>query len=100
MKTTPLTRIATFMAAFGLLAAAQAELSIPAFTAYTEPDSNGVTISKEKGITHWTDKKQRVLWFGEIKSSGKLTAVIKAKGAEGHNLRLTIGTHIKRGSKV
>jgi hypothetical protein len=92
MNTTPMTRLAVFSAVFGLLAAAHAELKVPAFTAYAQPDSDGVTIAKDKGITGWTDKKQRVLWFGEIKSPGKLSAVIKASGDDGRSLRLTVGT--------
>lgn len=69
---------------------AHAQLSVPAFTAYTEPDFRGVEISKEKGITGWKDKEQSVLWFGELKSTGKLTAVIKARSDDGHKLRLTV----------
>ena len=102
MNTTPMTRLAVFSVVFGLLSCAHAELKIPAFTAYAEPDSDGVTIAKDKGITGWTDKKQRMLWFGEIKSPGKLSAVIKAKGDDGRSLCLAVGDQnreatIKRG---
>jgi len=105
MNTTPMTRLAIFSTVFGLLTFAHAGLEVPAFTAYAEPDSDGVTISKDKGIAGWTDKKQRVLWFGEIKSSGKLSAVIKARGEDGRSLRLTVGTQsleatIKKGEAV
>ncbi len=88
-----MTRTTLLAAVFGLLSHAHvhAELKVPAFTAYAELDAGGVTISKEKGVTGWTDKKQRVLWFGEIKSAGKLSAVIRAKGDDGRSLRLTVG---------
>ncbi len=75
---------------FGLGAFARAELSVPAFTAYTEPDFRGVEISKEKGITGWRDAKQRVLWFGEIKTPGRLDAKIRFTGDEGRKLDLGI----------
>ncbi len=73
-----------------LASLANAELSVPAFTAYTEPDFRGVEISKERGITGWKDSSQRVLWFGEIKTAGKLSALIKVIGDDGHALRLTV----------
>lgn len=68
-----------------------AELSVPAFTAYAEPDFRGMEISKEHGITNWKDKNQRVLWFGDIKTPGKLSAKIKLTGDEGRTFRLTVG---------
>ena len=73
------------------LAAQNAELSVPAFTAYTEPDFRGVEISKEHGVTNWKDQSQRVLWFGKIKTPGKLNASIRVKGDEDRKFRLTVG---------
>jgi hypothetical protein len=70
---------------------ARAEIIVPAFTAYTEPDFRGVEISEEKGLRGWKDAKQRVLWFGEIKKPGKLTARLLVQGDEGRVLRLKIG---------
>lgn len=75
---------------FGLVVCARAELIVPASTAYTEPNFRGVEISKDKGVTGWKDKKQSVLWFGEIKTPGKLSAVIKARGEDGRRLSLNI----------
>ncbi|MFN0079027.1 MAG: DUF3472 domain-containing protein [Prosthecobacter sp.] len=74
----------------GLLSTAHAELSVPGFTAYIEPDFRGLEVSKEKGITHWQNDTQRVLWFGEVKTPGKLRAKIKLSGDEGRKLRLNI----------
>jgi hypothetical protein len=82
--------VTTLLAIFGFHSSVHAELSVPASTAYTEPDFRGVEISKEKNITGWKDKNQQVLWFGEIKTPGKLSAVIKARGDDGHRLRLTV----------
>src|SRR5258708_7835390 len=47
-------------------------LRVPAFTAYCEPDPNGVKISAKEGVTGWTDTKQSLSWFGHLEKSGKL----------------------------
>lgn len=73
-----------------LASIAHAELSVPAFTAYIEPDFRGLDVSKEKGITHWQNDAQRVLWFGEIKMPGKLSAKIKFTSDEGRKFRLKV----------
>jgi len=51
---------------------AQAQLRVPAFTAYLEPDPDGASVSPRSGISDWTDPSLKVLWFGEIKTPGKL----------------------------
>ena len=53
-------------------AASAAELRIPAFTAYLDPDVRGARVSPRSGITGWNDPELKVLWFGEIKVPGKL----------------------------
>ncbi len=50
---------------------ALAELRVPAFTAYLEPEADGAKVGKE-GITGWTNPKQTVSWFGEFKTKGKI----------------------------
>ena len=68
-----------------------AELRVPAFTAYIDPDPNGVQVDKE-GVKNWKDPKQKVSWFGEFKQSGKLdvSLVLKASGDGASQLKLTI----------
>ncbi len=56
-----------------------AELRIPAFTAYLNPDPNGAKVSKENGITNWKDPASHVSWFGELKKTGKMSAVVALK---------------------
>lgn len=73
-----------------LASIAHAEWSVPAFTAYIEPDFRGLDVSKEKGITHWQNNAHRVLWFGEIKMPGKLSVKIKFTGDEGRKFRLKV----------
>src|SRR5258706_10811664 len=77
----PRSRVASIMRTFLLLpltllalsaTAAHAELRVPAYTAYFDPNPNGASVSEKSGITKWIDPALKVLWFGEIKSPGKL----------------------------
>jgi len=79
------------LALFCLVSLAHAEISVPAFTAYCDPDFRGVEFSKEKGLSGWKDAKQHISWFGEIKTPGKLTASLRVKGDEGRAFVLKIG---------
>lgn len=69
---------------------AQAELRIPAFTAYLDPDSNDAQLSKDKGITGWDDDGLKVSWFGELKATGKLTALVVVKAPKGKSAKLQL----------
>jgi hypothetical protein len=87
---------------FALFTVARAELRVPAFTAYTDPDVNQPRISSTNGITRWTDPAQRVSWFGEIKSAGKLTAAVALKlpkNAEA-KWKLTVGKEAHEGKAL
>jgi hypothetical protein len=75
-----------------------AELRVPAFTAYVDPNPDGARVSEKQGISGWTDEKRHVLWFGELKSVGALTASVSAKPTNS-KLRLTIGNQ-KHDAKV
>ena len=61
----------------------RAELRIPGCTAYGAPDFDAIRLHKERGVTHWKDAKQSVLWFGELKQAGKLDAAIAITLPEG-----------------
>ncbi len=72
--------------------AARAELRIPAFTAYLDPDVEGAQISTQDGVTKWKDPGLKVLWFGEIKITGNLDCALALRlpdGAPG-KFRLTV----------
>src|SRR5262245_40483318 len=75
-----------------LCAHAQAELRIPAFTAYLDPDADGARVSERSGITRWQNPELKVKWFGEIKTPGKLDATVALRLPDGGSskLRLTI----------
>lgn len=68
-----------------------AELRVPAFTAYIDPDPNGVQIDKT-GVKNWKDPEQKVSWFGDFKQAGKLdvSLVLKMPGDGASKLKLTI----------
>lgn len=71
-----------------LTCAVRAELRVPAFTAYTDPNPEAMRVSKEHGVSDWKDANQRVLWFGELKSPGVLSASVTVKAKDGVKLRL------------
>lgn len=74
------------------LGRAQAELRVPAFTAYLEPDPDGADVSSSSGVSNWTDPSLKVLWFGDIKTPGKLECSLELKLPAGveSKLRLTV----------
>lgn len=53
-----------------------AELRVPAFTAYLDPDPDGARVSSRSGISGWSNPAQKVLWFGEIKTPGALDCAL------------------------
>src|ERR1700722_1461522 len=73
------------------LCPAQAELRVPAFTAYLDPDPDGARVSERSGITGWTNPSLKVVWFGEIKTPGKLdcSLVLRLPSGAESRLRLT-----------
>lgn len=86
-------RWAAFLAFLGgrILGAAEV-VTVPAFTAYIEPEANSVRVSSGSGITGWKDPKERVLWFGELKTTGALDAALELRLASNttSRLRLTV----------
>ena len=77
----------------GLAATASAaELRVPGFTAYLDPDGRGARVSQRSGVTSWTDPSIKVLWFGEIKTLGKLDCTVVLRPAKdiASKLRLTV----------
>ena len=77
----------------------QAELRVPAATAYFEPDPHGAKISKESGITGWTKPELKVVWYGQLKQSGALQAsiAVRLKPKTESRLKLSIaGKSVER----
>ena len=72
--------------------APSAELRVPAFTAYLEPNPDGARVSANLGITGWSDPALNVLWFGDIRTAGTLKASVALRLPEKavSRLRLTV----------
>ncbi|MCW3098336.1 MAG: hypothetical protein JWL77_3954, partial [Chthonomonadaceae bacterium] len=68
-------------------------LRVPGFTAYSEPSPEALEFTQEHGVTGWTDSKQSVVWYGEIKNAGwlDLAVDIRLPETEAVTLRLTVG---------
>ena len=73
-----------------LAVSARAELRVPAFTAYIEPDPHGARVSERSGITGWRSPDVRVLWFGELKTAGELTCAVLVRLPAGRESRLRL----------
>jgi hypothetical protein len=52
---------------------------IPAFTAYSEPEPDAIEFSEEGGVTGWKEKKDRIVWYGELKSTGRLSPSVRLR---------------------
>lgn len=72
---------------------ARAELRVPAFTAYLDPDPSGAKVSEKDGLTGWNDPALKVSWFGDIKSAGKIECAVALRlpANASSKLRLTVG---------
>ena len=68
----------------------RAELRVPAFTAYFDPDPNGARVSQNSGITGWRDASLKVLWFGEFKTSATISAAIEFRLATNTTSKLRL----------
>jgi len=84
----PKIMLALFLSA---LCGAQAQLRVPAFTAYLEPDPDGASVSTHSGISDWTDPALKVLWFGDIKTPGKLDCSLELRLPVGAESKLRLG---------
>jgi hypothetical protein len=81
--------MAVFLFALGRV---QAEIRVPAFTAYIDPDTSATEISTESGVSGWTDPSAKVLWFGDLKTAGELHCSLELRLPTGatSKLRLTV----------
>ena len=68
---------------------ARAELRVPAFTGYSDPNPDAVRFSSKDGVSKWAG--QSVSWFGELKTPGKLAVKLTIKPDADATLKLTVG---------
>jgi hypothetical protein len=86
------------LTAFGVVTA-QAELRVPAFTAYLEPREGKARVSSQAGVTDWSEPSQKVAWYGLIRNNGTLHCVV-ASPTTGARLRLTLAGQTRDASVV
>src|ERR1700690_496108 len=79
--------LALFLSVF---CGAQAQVRLPAFTAYLEPDPEGARVSEQSGISDWTDPSLKVLWFGNLKSAGPLECSLLLRLPAGAETKLSL----------
>jgi hypothetical protein len=67
-------------------------IKVPAFTGYGDP-SPGLKLDKKEGsVLRWGKGGQSLLWFGNFKTTGELTAALQVRLENGHanNIALTL----------
>jgi len=76
----------TFQAAHG------AEYTVPAFTAYTLPNTDSPRVTERAGVRGWTDPSQSVHWYGRLAVPGRFQARLRLRLPDGMKtkLRLTV----------
>jgi len=69
-----------------------AEMTVPAFTAYTDPNANACRFNDKSGLSGWKGPEQKVSWFGELKVAGPVECVVTVRLPKGEEskLRLTV----------
>jgi hypothetical protein len=66
-------------------------LRVPAFTAYIEPDPNGLRVNEKNGITGWNDPTKKVVWFGKLNAGElKVSLALRFPKPGSSTLRLTV----------
>lgn len=65
--------------------------SVPAYTCYTAPSSNGARFHEANGQVTWTKPNQSLTWYGEFREVGELT--IGIKGNCDQNAKLTVSIY-------
>ncbi len=60
------------------IAAASDSLTIPGCTAYADPnpEPEGLRISERSGLKGWSDPSEKISWFGEIKTPGRMDCAV------------------------
>ncbi len=76
-----------------LAVTAHAELRVPASTAYGDPKPDALHVSSKRGVVDWKDPEEKVLWFGEFKTTGKVNCALALRLPKDvtSKLRLTVG---------
>ena len=65
-------------------------LRVPAFTAFAEPDPEALEISEQNGVTGWNNDRINIVWYGEIKTAGRLDVAVSIRLPENSTSRLQL----------
>lgn len=70
-------------------------LEIPGFTAYSEPNPEALEISDTDPIKGWSDANTTIVWYGLIRTAGKLNISVRLHlpAGEQSKLRMTVDDH-------
>src|SRR5262249_49943739 len=73
---------------------------VPAFTAYLDPDAEGARVRASSGVSNWKGPGLQVLWFGELRSAGKLDCSLSLRLPTNiiSRLRLTVAGQSREGT--
>ncbi len=77
-------------AASGAQTTSNSGLVIPAYTAYSEPNPEGIEISEKIGATGWRDDTQSLVWYGDIKTKGTLEPSITLTVPAGETVKIKL----------
>ena len=79
-------------------ALAAAELTVPAFTAYTLPDAEAAASPSAAGVTRWTDPAISINWYGQFRQAGEITVKVTLRLPldAASKLRLTVAGPVPR----
>ncbi|MCW3097821.1 MAG: hypothetical protein JWL77_3439, partial [Chthonomonadaceae bacterium] len=71
-------------------------LTVPAYTAYSEPDPDALDIG-EKGLTHWTQGSEKLVWYGKFAKRGPLSihATVRTSVLNAVKFQLTVGEQVR-----
>ena len=91
-----------FFALLSTALVARAELRVPAFTAYLTPNADGARVSEKSGVRGWKDPAVKVVWFGEVKTPGKIEAALELvlPSDAKTRLQLTVGDNSREAEVV
>jgi len=80
------------LAGMAVVLSVAAEVRVPAFTGYADPDADGARFSENSGVTAWRDPAVTVSWFGDMRERVTIDAAIELRLPENvvSKLRLTV----------
>lgn len=80
------------LTALACSAQAPETIQVPGYTAFSEPDPEALEFSEQNGITGWSQSKDKIVWYGEIKTVGRLDLglAVRLPNDSSSKLQLTV----------